>query len=148
MYQKTTKHFDHRVWRLVHRQRYGGMAHRCAAVRVAGWELAMPASSRNRFYPFFCRTFITASRHRCGTFRWCFTSCVIWWNSRSTVGSWFVPGLRSSTGSSSGSPACAFAIDLKAGVTSFSVGLTLRSCMTGHWGNPSMMSSLSMSDFA
>ena len=45
-------------------------------------------SFRNRSYPFLCRTFITAFRHRCGTFRWCFTSCVIRWNSRSKVGSW------------------------------------------------------------
>ena len=41
------------------------------------------------------------------------------------------------------------AIDLKAAVTSFSVGSTPRACVTGHWEkSPSMMLRLSLSDFA
>ena len=41
----------------------------------------------------------------------------------------------------------AFAIDFKAAINSFSVGSTPRACVIGHWGNPSMMSSLSLSYF-
>ena len=92
-------------------------------------------SYRTRSCPSSCaKPSITASRHRCGTSRWCHTSLIAWGNSRSTVGLWFTPSLRSSTGSSSGPTAFAFAIDLKAPVNLFSVGSTPRACVIGHWG--------------
>ena len=42
-----------------------------------------------------CADFVfTASRQRCGTFRWYHISLITRWNSWSTVGSWFSPSLR------------------------------------------------------
>ena len=76
-------------------------------------------SSRTRCRPFFlCRTFTTASCHRCGTSSWCHTTLIMRWNSRSTVGPWSNPSLRSSAGSSSGLTAFASTIDLTPAVTS------------------------------
>ena len=71
-----------------------------------------------------------ASRHRCATHCWCHASLIIRKKSQSTVGSWLSPSLGSSIGSSSGSIVFAFATDLKAAVTSFSIGLTLKARVT------------------